>query len=534
MKATAEQRAICESPAHVLRVSAFAGTGKTTTLQGYAYERRHSRILYVAFNKGIQVQAARKFGRLAKSMTVHGLAFASYGKDYAQEPGKLIQQDLKPFHIEKVLASSTRMLPKSLRNLYAARVLEALKAFLISGHPAITDDLVHLADTPAERRFFDPARIIMDAEKVWERMQSLKAGSLPMTHDGYLKLFQLSQPELPYDVILVDEYQDTNPVTQALLHRQASRKVYVGDTHQAIYGFRGARNAMALVDADETLFLTGSFRFGAAIADVANALLSGKGETIALQGLGAEGHVGFVWPHQPYAFLARSNAAVFARAVQALEWNEPFALIGNLSSYRFDLMVQTYRLMAHEKVSDPFVRSFESFEDLEAYGHAMRDREIISRCRLVAKHGSRIPTLTRKIQERARSYPDSQARVILGTAHRAKGMEFDQVELANDFMDFRDEEGRWKDLQQLDERGVEEINLQYVAVTRAKRQLKIGDRLRDYLFMRDAQVAKKPMFSNASSVSDNAEILANQDLVLPSSTSENRPRFARSGWLTNS
>jgi L-asparaginase II len=46
--------------------------------------------------------------------------------------------------------------------------------------------------------------------------------------------------------------------------------IYVGDAHPAIYAWRGAVNAMQQLPLHESR-LTTSFRFGDAIADVANA-----------------------------------------------------------------------------------------------------------------------------------------------------------------------------------------------------------------------------------------------------------------------
>ncbi len=46
-----------------------------------------------------------------------------------------------------------------------------------------------------------------------------------------------------YDVVLVDEYQDTDPAQEALLHALAGdgrELIVVGDPDQSIYAFRGA------------------------------------------------------------------------------------------------------------------------------------------------------------------------------------------------------------------------------------------------------------------------------------------------------
>ncbi|EMI5621733.1 UvrD-helicase domain-containing protein, partial [Acinetobacter baumannii] len=103
-------------------------------------------------------------------------------------------------------------------------------------------------------------------------------------HDIYLKLWALSEPNIPADYVLFDEAQDADPLMLGILLRQKSTQViYVGDAHQQIYAWRGAVNAMQQLPLPESR-LTTSFRFGEAIADVANALLGGLNETVPLLG----------------------------------------------------------------------------------------------------------------------------------------------------------------------------------------------------------------------------------------------------------
>ena len=132
--------------------------------------------------------------------------------------------------------------------------------------------------------------------------------AMPMLHDGYLKLYQLSAPRLDYDTILFDEAQDANPVTLAIIRQQSCAKVFVGDPHQQIYQFRYAENAMADPSLTDELFLTESFRFGDEIAAAANRLLAVKREGNAVRG-GRR-----VPPSSTKACIARGNAALYRRA----------------------------------------------------------------------------------------------------------------------------------------------------------------------------------------------------------------------------
>ena len=58
-----------------LKVVAVAGSGKTTTLRLMAEATPGKRGLYLAFNRSVQQEAARKFPRNVRPYTLHALAF---------------------------------------------------------------------------------------------------------------------------------------------------------------------------------------------------------------------------------------------------------------------------------------------------------------------------------------------------------------------------------------------------------------------------------------------------------------------------
>ncbi|MFX8098481.1 UvrD-helicase domain-containing protein, partial [Acinetobacter baumannii] len=82
-----------------------------------------------------------------------------------------------------------------------------------------------------------------------------------ISHDVYVKLWQLSRPTIPADYILFDESQDANGLMLSVLRRQSAQVIYVGDPYQQIYEWRGAVNAMDHIKAQKRA-LTLSFRFG--------------------------------------------------------------------------------------------------------------------------------------------------------------------------------------------------------------------------------------------------------------------------------
>ena len=162
---------------------------------------------------------------------------------------------------------------------FAAAVLETLNRFLASAAPALT-----LAQVPPH--FCEAGEsLLASARRLWSLMGD-PDNPVGMVHDGYLKLFQLSQPVLTgFDYILFDEAQDANPAMLDIVQRQSMPQVIVGDRHQQIYGWRGAQNALDALQPTTTRYLTRSFRFGPPIAALANVLLATyKGETVAVVG----------------------------------------------------------------------------------------------------------------------------------------------------------------------------------------------------------------------------------------------------------
>ena len=99
----------------------------------------------------------------------------------------------------------------------------------------------------------------------------------PCPHDFYLKLFHREgrfYKELNnFDIILVDEGQDLSPIMLDAMEHCRKRIIVVGDTHQQIYSFRYAIDAMNRFPFDDERDLTMSFRFGKQIAGLASVFI---------------------------------------------------------------------------------------------------------------------------------------------------------------------------------------------------------------------------------------------------------------------
>jgi F-box protein 18 (helicase) len=462
MHLTEEQQAVVHSPASCLRVNALAGTGKTATLVAYAEARPSERLLYVAFNKAVQREAQNRFPPNVECRTAHSLAFRACGQRYQHKlgPDPKARDVVVALDLERCFDGD-----RTVAYLFAMDVLTTLKRWLNSSWAELDKRALHHSAALERLAPTVSSGALMDvAQQLWRAMCDRENTAMPMPHDGYLKRYQLSEPALAYDIVLFDEAQDANPAMTDIVLRQAARKVFVGDSHQQIYGFRGAEDALERLPADQTLFLSGSFRFGQHIARAANALLGHfKRWQVPLRGLAAPDTLGPPRAGMPRVLLCRSNAAVFNHAVENLASRLHF--VGGIEGYRLERLIEAYHLYRGWPVADPFLRSFEDWAQFRELSLAVEDLESLAVIGVVERYGRRLPGLVRKIRERATAARDA-AEVVLATAHKAKGLEFPQVQLAEDFAPLYRDEGRA--LRPPMEVPPEEINLLYVAATRAR------------------------------------------------------------------
>ena len=127
---------------------------------------------------------------------------------------------------------------------------------------------------------------------------------------------------------------------------------------------------------------------------------------------------------------------------------------------------------------------------------------------IVKEYENEIPFLLKQLKEKhVADHEKHKADMVFSTVHRCKGMEYDVVELANDFItEDKILRLKWQaDFEEQKSRIEEEINLLYVAITRAKSLLKIPEELVPDDFKTDAtiQLLKK------------AEPKTKPDMVIP-------------------
>lgn len=466
---TAEQQAVLDAVAKqrrgALKIHAGPGTGKTAVLRMIGdrlHKQGRNRILYLAYNRALANEAKAKFEGLADVMTIHALANRALR---VKRSGRRIVSKLDDRDAARILGVQAQ---GGSRRIAAAT--QTLKAFLQSADTAPSE--AHVPKTYREGE--DAASIVADARDLFA---ALRADSgerrLPITHDIYLKTWHLTgAPGLDrYDTVLLDEAQDANPmVVQALAH--APHAVYVGDEHQQIYAFIGAVDALARIEGP-TLVLSQSFRFGPAIAEAANRLLALKSKpgTFRLRGTPSiDSRIERVDVKQEHTRLYWTNAAMIEDLVFLADVGRaPMLAAGGEELARVLASAWALHEGQHRRVRHPFVRLFANWDDFAEAG-ARRGGEAAHAVQIIDLFEQRVP----EVIERLQSDPAHvEVKAWLTTAHKAKGREWPQVLISDDFDDLIDnDDGKAP--------SDHDINLAYVAITRAMHRLELqSDALAD-------------------------------------------------------
>lgn len=86
-------------------------------------------------------------------------------------------------------------------------------------------------------------------------------------------------------------------------------------------------------------------------------------------------------------------------------------------------------------VHDPVIKGMRDLAELEEYISMTGEIELALMVEIVKKYGNGIPGILRSLKDKhVGDQEKERAEYIFSTVHRAKGMEYDEVHLAEDFM----------------------------------------------------------------------------------------------------
>lgn len=450
-----------------LVIEALAGTGKSTTIEE-AVRRTDgdSTVLVCAFNAAIATALKPRMPDGVEVSTIH-----SFGMRVLREATGSIEVDkYRAADLAKAIVGPARVARTAVAQLVSMAKGQAFDA--LGGGRAKLDVLDALADATGVDfpRGWSRAQLLGAALQILRAHQVLPTSAIDF--DDMIWLPVVLGLEVPtYDYVFVDETQDLNPAQLEIVKRAGvgGRVVAVGDSRQAIYGFRGADSAAMSRMVSElgaaTLPLSVTYRCPLAVVREANeyvpALTARPGapegvvRTVRMAELEEEAAPGdFV--------LSRTNAPLVSLAFRWLAAGRSARIQGR------DIGTGLGAWVKAQNVARGAIGMAALKAKIEAWGlaevarlaEAGRDTQAaVDKAACLAAIASGSGDVDAMLLRIELLFADNggPGAITLSSTHRAKGLEADRVWV------LRDTYLRWP--------GPEEENLLYVAITRSKHEL---------------------------------------------------------------
>lgn len=225
-----------------IQLRAAAGSGKTTTIvHGVTLLPPHLSVLFLAFNRNIKEELESRLPKTCQVSTFHAAGFKAWqsflGKRLKPDGDKLanILKDRLQGKDWELYFSFARRLTSLAKNM-------GMDTPLLENTHANWQALMTHFQIQLESDDADEERAIEICQKLLAESNQLCQQVIDFDDMLYAPL-RLNVPWPKANVIFIDEAQDTNAVQVELLKRMQAtngRIIAVGDSNQAIYGFRGA------------------------------------------------------------------------------------------------------------------------------------------------------------------------------------------------------------------------------------------------------------------------------------------------------
>ena len=482
-KPTEEQKKIffyIQKRSENILIEARAGCGKTSTIvEATKLLPKTSEITFLAFNKHIQEELKERLPENVRCYTTHGLGLAAIRRKY----GDSIKFD--EFKIDHILKKRSKNwnLDKEFQNLFEKnQYLNELKKFINLCRLTLTFDkkwMINLAERYDIKYSSDK-----DIKRVATVMEFLMNDrtSFDFTDMVFLPAIDNKIWLFPQDVVVLDEAQDFNRAQQKIVEKMLKRDkvnksriigrlISVGDDFQSIYGFGGSSNSsfnwFRNFKNTKVLPLTYTFRCAKEIVKKANEIVRDiKPLENADQGIVRKGSV-LDEPESGDFVLCRTTAPLINLFFRYLLEGKKAIIKG--SDIGISLVEMTANHKTPAQLMAYWTNKLEEFRvDLRKNGilnyneHSgyivLEDK--VNALNFLARLAKDIHDLRNKIST---IFRDDIHGIILSTVHKAKGLEANRVFIARpDKLPLNGVKG-WQYIQ--------EKNLEYVAITRAKKEL---------------------------------------------------------------
>ena len=249
---------------HITLIDAKAGTGKTYLSYKIVEMLKPQKALYTAFNKAIVEEGKQVFANYnVECRTLHSLAYA-YVK-----PKKQIEAFTYTCITENIPYTHKRIIINALDEFFRSDSLDSSEFINNYIHAAIEKEQYNGFIEASANVHKIAFKLIALANKYLNLMMEEK---IPPTFNYLLKWFHYllaeSELDINYDLVLIDEIQDTSGVMLEIFKLlPAKYKVGAGDVDQRLYHFMNLVNGFELLTNAKVYPLTQTFRCSTEIAE---------------------------------------------------------------------------------------------------------------------------------------------------------------------------------------------------------------------------------------------------------------------------
>lgn len=456
MQLTKEQLQIINSNLQDITVNSGPGMGKTTLLLEIAKQHKDKKHLILCFNSNVKKEIQDKIKKQqiknAEVMTFHSLAFSFFKENefFKNFKNRNFNENLNYFSIYSILYKL--QLSQKIDDEYIPQILDLMLRYTKSDKK--------ITDIISKEHILYPV-----FRKVTNHL--IKNPNAILFHEFYIKVFQLLNPKVSHDVILIDEFQDVSPCYLSIINSISKGKkiVKVGDNLQKIYGYNGA------IGIDSFNYsITQSFRIGKDNIDLCNRLVEEVlcTDIYNIEGKNETQHI-VKNKQEKKVMIYRTNKQMIQDIISMTSLQKICAVSQSI----LDLFHTFKNLLMIEK--EPVVyqgMNIYSMLQLKKITKVTEDSTLFLFFQLTKIYKN---DFIQKIK-RAEKYlvlEDSEKYDIrFITSHRSKGLEFENVELANDFVEFKKIKNGF--LEKGDITQLDELYILYVALTRSYGTLKLN------------------------------------------------------------
>lgn len=412
-----------------LMINALAGTGKTSTLEMIEHAVSTRPILYLVFNKKNAEEAEDRLLSTTTVRTFNSLGHRIWSKACAKN-----NLSLNAKKSSDILRELIKAAPKNTQSAIWSVFWDVINGVV----RAKALGYVPEGKYPNAKRLLTQGAFHASLEEepddlVADLIEAILSTSIKQAYDGVIDyndqiympaLFGGTCPQFP--LVLVDEYQDLNPVNHQLLSKLAKKRLIgVGDPNQSIYAFRGAKS-QGMAEASEVyrmqnLDLSVSFRCPSAIVSHVQWHVP-KFRWIKEGGLvSSPTHLDYIDVPDNGVIICRNNAPLFGVALRLLSCGRSVSVAG--SDIGPKLVALMKKLGSEEMTRAQTLSAIADWEAEKLDKESTTAPDLAACMRVFAEQGDSLGQAIRY----AEHVLAQKGRIRLMTGHKSKGLEFDHV-----------------------------------------------------------------------------------------------------------